>query len=79
MRVTLPYGLSFEVKLDDGKLSVYPTPTSPEQLAEVKAKALEMYREWLAVLEAPGTSGEDAGRRHVRHRFRYGKCGKGLS
>ena len=65
MRVTLACGHSFEVKLDDGKLRVYPTPTSPEQLAEVKAKALEMYRDRLAALEAPGTSGEDTGRELV--------------
>ena len=65
MRVTLPYGLSFEVKLDDGKLRVYPTPTSSEQLSEVKAKALEMYRDRLAALEATGTSGEDTGRELV--------------
>lgn len=61
MRVTIACGHSFEVKLDDGKLRVYPTPPSSEQLAEVKAKALDMYRDRLSTLEAPGTSGEDTG------------------
>ena len=60
MKVTITCGLSFDVKLDDGKLRVYPTPSS-EQFAEVKAKALEMYRERLATLETLGTSGEDTG------------------
>ena len=65
MKVTIACGHSFEVKLDDGKLRVFPTPPSSEQLAEVKAKALEMYRDRMSILEAPGTSGEDTGRELV--------------
>jgi len=60
MRITLDGGLSFEVKFDDGNLKVYPTPTSPEQLAEVKDKAIHEYRTMLDSLEAIAATEADA-------------------
>jgi len=60
MRITLDGGLSFEVKFDDGNLKVYPTPISPEQLSEVKDKAIHEYRTRLDSLEAIAAIEADA-------------------
>ena len=60
MEVEIKSGARFTVDIKDGKLKVYPTPISEEQLAEVRDKAIEMYRANIDTLASVATTEEDA-------------------
>lgn len=60
MDVEIKGGSRFKVDIKDGKLKVYPTPISEEQLAEVRDKAIEMYRANMDTLASVATTEEDA-------------------
>lgn len=43
MRVTLENEHSYEVKIDDGKMKIYPTPLTENELANVREAAIQMF------------------------------------
>ncbi len=43
MRVTLKNEHSYDVKIDDGKMKIYPTPFTENELANVKKAAIQMF------------------------------------
>lgn len=45
MKVTLENDKSYEVKIDDGKMKIYPTPLSETELKKVKEAAIKMLME----------------------------------
>lgn len=43
MKVTLENEHSYEVKIDDGKMKIYPTPLTENELANVREAAIQMF------------------------------------
>lgn len=43
MRVTLKNEHSYDVKIDDGKMKIYPTPLTENELANVREAAIQMF------------------------------------
>ena len=43
MKVTLKNDHSYDVKIDDGKMKIYPTPLTENELANVREAAIQMF------------------------------------